>query len=67
MDRALSLSGKSANHDHLQQVDAILTSMTTEMPEVSNTIVLSEHLPAAMQRAKWSVKDFHLLRQVHKG
>lgn len=67
MDRALSLSGKSPNHDHIQQVDAILTSMTNEVAEVSNTIVLSEQLPAAMQRAKWSVKDFHLLRQVHKG
>jgi len=36
-------------------------------PGESNSIVVSDDLPPSMKRQCWSVKDFNLLRQVHRG
>lgn len=37
------------------------------LPELTNTIVVSDKLPAGMERAVWSIKDYEILRSVHKG
>jgi serine/threonine protein kinase len=33
----------------------------------SNILAANDALPAAMRRSMWSVKDFHLLKCLHKG
>lgn len=35
--------------------------------EETNAVALSSQLPTAMERSHWSLKDFELLRKVHRG
>mmetsp|Transcript_29083 Transcript_29083/g.86114 ORF Transcript_29083/g.86114 Transcript_29083/m.86114 type:complete len:567 (-) Transcript_29083:48-1748(-) len=49
---------------------AFLSAMNAPVdcqPEESNSIVLSPNLPPGMMRARWSIKDYKLLRHVHHG
>ena len=42
------------------------TSSTNNIIQ-TNAVALSSHLPAAMERTHWCLKDFELIKKVHKG